>query len=357
MRYILFLFSLLLANTASAIDCDTAPTCEELGYSTEEDPYCAENGYMYCPLDHSYKKCVNMDCAKLGFSESDKTSWCSKLIKCKGNPLMTLCQNLCEIGDVYYADGTCGYAQDYDPDNKAKIPVGVVFYTYDEGRHGKVIAFNDVPADREYTFFPPNSGHSNEGAAQDKDQMPFGTLIPDELSVIEPDKLVESLKSGKKELFDGKGNTKTILASPNLKLCHGKQKSDPDYPYYCQATAAIQTNLYYPNEHVKNDPLVGQGQWYIPALYEVLLWNPVDINQMQPYKDYDNSGALNTSKTKIEESFKLLQAKGVSCVFPKLFYPTSTFISEDNPYFASILGSRTWDSVPYAHSVRAILAF
>ena len=354
MKYVLFLITILFSSQAVALNCEKQPTCEELNYSKEDDPQCAEDGYILCPFDFSYKKCAEFDCEKLGFTQSDKSAWCGKISKCQTDESYTACKALCEIGDVYYSDGTCGYADDY-VSIKTPIPVGVVFYMTDEGRHGKVIAFNDVPADREYTFFPPNTGRSGE--AQGEDPMPFGTLIPDGLSVIEPDKLVESLKSGKKELFDGKGNTATILASPNLKHCGGRQESDPNYPYYCQATAAIQTNLYYPDERVKNDPLVGQGQWYIPALYEVLLWNPVDINQMQSYKDYDASGALNTTKTKIEESFKLLQAKGVSCVYLKYFYPTSTFISEDNPYFASILGARTRDSVSYAHPVRAILAF
>ena len=100
MRYLMFLFVLMFAGVANAMDCEKVPTCEELGYSTEEDPNCAENGYMYCPFNREYKKCVNMDCEKLGFTTSDKTSWCADLIECRGNPQMTLCQKPCFATDA-----------------------------------------------------------------------------------------------------------------------------------------------------------------------------------------------------------------------------------------------------------------
>lgn len=95
MRYILVLLGLMFTGVAQAIDCEKVPDCESLGYSTESEPNCADNGYMYCPFDKTYKRCVQYDCAALGFTESDKTSWCADLIECKGNPQMTLCQKAC----------------------------------------------------------------------------------------------------------------------------------------------------------------------------------------------------------------------------------------------------------------------
>ena len=95
MRYILFLLALMFANVANAMDCEKVPDCASLGYSKDNDPNCADNGYMYCPFDKSYKRCVNYDCTKLGFTESDKTSWCADLIECKDNEKMTLCQKAC----------------------------------------------------------------------------------------------------------------------------------------------------------------------------------------------------------------------------------------------------------------------
>ncbi len=95
MHYIMFLLALLFTNVANAINCQTLPDCASLGYSTEPDPNCADDGYMYCPFDQDYKVCVQYNCKALGFTDSDKTSWCADLIECRGNPLMTLCQKAC----------------------------------------------------------------------------------------------------------------------------------------------------------------------------------------------------------------------------------------------------------------------
>ncbi len=95
MRYLMFLLGLLFTNVANAMDCEKVPDCASLGYSTEPDQNCADNGYMYCPFDTNYKVCVQYDCAKMGFTESDKSTWCADLIECKGNSKMTLCQKAC----------------------------------------------------------------------------------------------------------------------------------------------------------------------------------------------------------------------------------------------------------------------
>ena len=103
MRYLMFFMVMMFVNVASAMDCEKVPDCESLGYTTEDDPNCAEDGYMYCPFDKDYKACVQYNCTALGFTESDKSSWCGKIVKCKGNEKFTACKALCEIGDVYYA--------------------------------------------------------------------------------------------------------------------------------------------------------------------------------------------------------------------------------------------------------------
>ena len=95
MRYWMFLLGLLWIDTASALDCEKVPDCTSLGYSQEEDTDCEKDGFMYCPFDKSYKKCVQYNCEALGFTESDKTSWCADLVECKGNSKMTLCQKPC----------------------------------------------------------------------------------------------------------------------------------------------------------------------------------------------------------------------------------------------------------------------
>ena len=100
MRYVLILLGLLMyANLAEAIDCKTPPDCASLGYSKGNDPNCVEDGYLNCPFDQDYKVCVQYNCEALGFTESDKTSWCADLIECKGNSQMTLCRKPCFATD------------------------------------------------------------------------------------------------------------------------------------------------------------------------------------------------------------------------------------------------------------------
>ena len=95
MHYIMFLLALLFTNVANAMNCQKLPDCEKLGYSKEDVKDCAENGYLNCPFDQDYKVCVQYNCEALGFTQSDKTSWCADLIECKGNQKMTLCQKPC----------------------------------------------------------------------------------------------------------------------------------------------------------------------------------------------------------------------------------------------------------------------
>ena len=99
MKYILFLIVILFSNQAVALNCEKQPTCAELGYSTEDNQNCFSDGYLICPFDSNYKKCVNFNCESLGFTQSDKSSWCASLITCKSNPSMTLCQKPCFATD------------------------------------------------------------------------------------------------------------------------------------------------------------------------------------------------------------------------------------------------------------------
>jgi len=43
----------------AAIDCQVPPDCASLGYSLANVPNCETDGYIYCPFDRSYKKCVS----------------------------------------------------------------------------------------------------------------------------------------------------------------------------------------------------------------------------------------------------------------------------------------------------------
>ncbi len=99
MKYILFLIAILFSSQAVALNCEKQPTCAELGYSTQDNPNCFSDGYLICPFDSQYKKCVNFNCESLGFTQSDKSDWCADIATCKGDKSYTLCQTPCIAWD------------------------------------------------------------------------------------------------------------------------------------------------------------------------------------------------------------------------------------------------------------------
>ena len=323
MRYMLILLGLMFANVANALDCDVAPTCEELGYSTEDDPYCAENGYMYCPLDRSYKKCVNMDCTKLGFTEDDKTSWCNKLVKCKGNPRMTLCQNLCEVGDVYYSDGTCGKVEQYEP-NSSREPVGVVFWLKDNGAHGKVVALKGARALNKHSYEPTYYQTNNE------------------------------------VLFNGKKNTQDMLKGKvtDKKCLDGTYiENSREWEVYCQATSAILCLAYVPENVDSNNPIVGAGQWYMPSIGELMQLYGTDAVQMTEYAG--NSGATGETLKIVYQTMDGLQSKNINTEKFSGWYRSSTRGGYSYMFCTLNMssGSRSNDLTPYSFPTRPVLEF
>ena len=90
---------ILFSSQAVALNCEKQPTCEELGYSTQNNPNCLDDGYLICPFDSNYKKCVNFNCESLGFTQSEKSDWCADIATCKGDKSYTLCQTPCLAWD------------------------------------------------------------------------------------------------------------------------------------------------------------------------------------------------------------------------------------------------------------------
>lgn len=82
-----------LICSAAEMKCGQLPDCEALGYYVGNDPACGDNdaNYIKCPYDQNYKKCVNYDCARIGFTASNKSEWCAEIVKCKHDPNLTLC--------------------------------------------------------------------------------------------------------------------------------------------------------------------------------------------------------------------------------------------------------------------------
>ena len=353
MKYILFLMMILFSNQAVALNCAQAPSCEELGYSTDDNQNCLADGYLICPFDSNYKKCVNFNCESLGFTQSNKSGWCGKLAFCPNDKTYTACKALCEIGDVYYSDGTCGYAQDYDA-SSGKTPAGIVFYTTDGGYHGKVLSLTHVPPKQKFFGFPPNK----ESSGASTSMMPMGTCVPKDITVFENSIILNELKNGNLELYDGKGNTQAMLERPNFCQCNDIPQTDPNYPYYCQATGAIAVNAYSPTESLKNSPIVGQGKWYIPAIGELLYLSPVEINEIKTFIN-DASGAKNTTQAIIDKTVEILTSKGITAekLSDQPCFFTSSYMTTFINYFICAKGSRTYDACYDSHIIRAILAF
>ncbi len=105
-------------NDGCTSSVDTEGDCGSLGYSTSDVSGCKQ--YLKCPFNSRYKICVaggagSVDCAELGFTDDDKTSWCKAedLITCPGTTL-----TLCAAPDMVAIAPTCedlGFTQEEKP--------------------------------------------------------------------------------------------------------------------------------------------------------------------------------------------------------------------------------------------------
>ena len=93
MKKILLFLLVLSFNAQAEKNCAELPDCEALGYYKGSDTRCDsdDSHYIRCPYDKNYKRCVEYNCAKIGFTQTDKSAWCAKVIPCKNNPSYTLC--------------------------------------------------------------------------------------------------------------------------------------------------------------------------------------------------------------------------------------------------------------------------
>ncbi len=339
MKYVLFLIAILFSNQAVALNCEKQPTCEELNYSKDDDPNCAEDGYILCPFDFSYKKCAQPDCQKMGYTKSNKSDWCGKLAFCPSDKTYTACKALCEIGDVYYADGTCGYVQDYD---NTKTPVGIVFYTYDEGRHGKVISLHHLTFDENFNFNPENPFGQEKTQVSVKSQSVNLPLTP----YPSHEAIIAALKNNERSAYAGKENTQILW----------------------KYSAALMVQDFYPPNVDPSNPITGRGKWFLPSVGEFLmLWNP-DTSQLtnEPYTSIP--GVMPKTdpiiRKQIDASLEVLKTKGVQVSLLSVtsnYYWTSTYRGDTSHHFFAFhisgLGHIGYDGMAAQKPIRVMLDF
>ena len=95
-------------------------------------------------------------------------------------------------------------------------------------------------------------------------------------------------------LFDGRANTQAMIDQIGA-----------------DALAATAANQFYAPGTSKNDANFGQGQWYLPAIGELMEMYGVDATNIT--NSLDASGANGENKNKINDAFTTLNDLGVDC--------------------------------------------
>ncbi len=293
MKYLLFfLLTLVPVKAYSVIDCQSVPDCEDLGFSKKDVADCPEDGYIYCPFDLNYKKCIN-SCEKMGFTKDDKSEWCPQIVRCLNGEAYTLCASLdpygeysseCGIGDVYYADGTCSSADIYTVNNKSKIAIGVVYALSEEAgslpyiteealmrksKHGRIISLHDIKFDA-INYHEISQEYPYEGATT------YFGLDGTNVEFTAYKNIAEGFAHRDRKLYDGIYNTNILLeTNPANSLCDGTYEIGKDpigaVAQYCQATAAMGVRAFYPPELSAGHGMCGAGKWFLPSLGDLLL--------------------------------------------------------------------------------------
>ncbi len=243
LRKILFVCAVFVGcgagSFAQAKYCVKLPTCEELGYIF---PYKEGRRSIRCPFDTS--KVLYLDyCQAYGLSSkpSGEAGTYQECVeeKADGTKINTgyyryircnsgysyqsgNCVRRYNIGDIYYYNDT---------------PIGVVFY--DDGSTTKIVALTDVNA---------SGGQASSGQTINWSDDNNTTYDVDGLTNF-------TRKNEAIQDMDGKSNTQKILAYIQSK------------GYDAQAATA--TSKYAPSV-CANGSICGTGEWYLPALGELV---------------------------------------------------------------------------------------
>jgi hypothetical protein len=320
--------------------CTALPTCESLGYSKSISSDCTN--VLACPFDLNYKVCVYK---RPAYAHD------------------------CQIGDVYYADGTCGYASDYQKEDN-HIPVGVVFMLTDTdgspldgtatSNHGRVVNLHDLYAQDDYLFDASNPYSGTYG------YLYWGlygksisnlTNYTEDSDVTTSGSLGYALKNNVSDIYDGKSNTQKIIAAVSSTSC-SYTSGTTSYAQYCRAPAAEAANAFYPPNVNADDPKVGAGQWYLPAEGELAYLYGIDTNAVTD--SFSTSGATGTTKTTVNKTLSVLKTKLGSSYAATL--TNSNYWSSSAVFYGSWIlnmnnGYRYGSDRRDYRYVRAVLAF
>ena len=214
---------------AQTEECVEAPSCTELGYTRTEDECptgsvkCPWNtGLVYCECGEDYKYACDGDNEKAGDSQCNGLyAACSCADGSKWeNGGCVIQSKVCEIGSIYYEDGTCLSAENHDT---SKTVLGIVVYVTDNGQHGQIMA---------PWWLDTNGNRSSSPVG-----MAWGS---DYRNILELPNITSTTQA--EADFDSCGNTDKIVAAGNVS----------DYP------AAWATRKYAPTTATS-------GKWCLPA--------------------------------------------------------------------------------------------
>ena len=131
---------------AQTEECVEAPSCTELGYTRTEDECptgsvkCPWNtGLVYCECAEDYKYTCDGDNEKAGDSQCNglyAACSCADGYKWE-NGGCVIQSKVCEIGSIYYEDGTCSAPAAY---TTSKTVLGIVVYVNADGVGGQIMA-------------------------------------------------------------------------------------------------------------------------------------------------------------------------------------------------------------------------
>ncbi|MBE6450797.1 MAG: DUF1566 domain-containing protein [Alphaproteobacteria bacterium] len=359
MRYILLLLLMLVSFKAnSAMDCQVVPNCASLGFSTEDDDTCPENGYMYCPFDLNYKKCVGsqvVNCEKLQFSKSDKSEWCADIIKCPSDEQYTLCNagvavsTRCKIGDVFYANGTCFDIGEHR--DSLGTPIGVVFEASEDGRNGKIVNLKDITFYYNYKFL---SDKPYDGGYYDEIFWGLKDVSTGVHMYSTADELKAALVDTSSDVYNGKEATVTIAS---VKKSGCSLTSGEAWATSCVSVPAQAAVAFYPHASIKDNANYGAGQWWLPAIGELAMiygLDPAGVTSANSAK-----GATGETIKLVNATLQTLLDKGVvAAPLEEVEYWSSTQRSNTQAYKVNMYdGKRNYYAKSNKLKVRFITDF